>query len=72
MSREWAEAAIKLGRDPAAKVLCPIRHDRYLDVFDVPFEGGDMVDRHLICPGCGARSVISRLHRDLSKANKDE
>jgi len=69
---EWVDAAITLGRDPTVKVLCPIRHDRYLEVFDVPLQSDDIVDRHLICLGCGARSVISRLRREVSKIGEDE
>jgi hypothetical protein len=38
--------------------------DGYLQVLDVPFaEDNTMFDRHLICPKCKSRNVLSRMKK---------
>jgi hypothetical protein len=65
VSQGWIAAAVELGRFPRENVLCPVCSDRYLEVLDVPLSEAGLIDRHLICPGCGARSVLSRLRYKL-------
>jgi hypothetical protein len=57
----WLRAAMELGRDPGARVLCPIKRDGYLQVRDAPYADGEMFDRYLTCPSCGAGSVLCRI-----------
>jgi hypothetical protein len=54
--KAWLDAAIRLGENPRAKVLCPQNKDAYLQVVDSEFSGG--VERHMFCPGCHARESL--------------
>lgn len=56
-SQRWIDAAVVLGKDPTAKVLCPQNEDAYLEAWDQVLgndEGGQRFARHLRCPICGA------------------
>jgi DNA-directed RNA polymerase subunit RPC12/RpoP len=55
----WRDAAIVLGRDPTAKVTCPVCGEHELQVRDVyPFRGADMFERYLECPSCKSRNIM--------------
>jgi hypothetical protein len=55
----WIEAAIILGKEKEAKVLCPECHETCLRVLDV--EGGSGFERCLLCDKCKAH-VEMRMH----------
>ena len=53
------DTAITLGRDPAARVMCPMCGKAKIVVRDVfPEPGGRDFERYLDCPACNARSVL--------------
>ena len=57
--KKWTEAAITLGADPTAKVLCPVCDREYLTVRDVyPSPDSDVFERYLECPNCKSRNVM--------------
>lgn len=56
-SRRWIDAAAILGRDPAAKVLCPACGQVELEVSDVPL-GEDRLARGLSCSSCAAYNEL--------------
>jgi transcriptional regulator NrdR family protein len=58
-SKKWLDAAIVLGRDPAAKVRCPVCEHEYLTVRDVyPTPDSDVFERYLECPNCKSRNIM--------------
>jgi len=58
-SRKWINAAIVLGRDPAARVRCPVCDDADLEVRDVyPSPSSDVFERYLQCPKCHAVNIM--------------
>ncbi len=57
----WIEAGKILAVDPAAQVVCPVCEGAYLVVTDVGWNDGLHMDRHMQCPHCGARNVLSKL-----------
>ncbi len=60
-TRLWIEAGILLAADPGASVNCPVCADGILIVRDVAWPDGYHLDRHIQCPKCGARNVLSKL-----------
>ena len=61
--RAWVEAANLLGRNPDAKVRCPVCGNDFITVRDVDVENEPIFDRYLRCNSCGTISVISRMRR---------
>jgi len=58
-SKKWLDAAILLGRDPTAKVRCPVCEHEYLMVRDVyPEPDSDLFERYLECPNCKSRNIM--------------
>jgi len=58
-SKIWLDAAIVLGRDPTAKVRCPVCEHEYLMVRDVyPEPDSDLFERYLECPNCRSRNIM--------------
>lgn len=57
----WIEAGKTLAVDPSAQVMCPVCGKGYLVVTDVPWKDGLHLDRHMQCPDCGARNVLTKL-----------
>lgn len=58
-SKKWLDAAIVLGRDPTAKVRCPVCEHEYLAVRDVyPTPDSDVFERYLECPNCKSRNIM--------------
>jgi hypothetical protein len=65
-SKKWVEAAIILGRDPTAKVRCPVCDQAFLTVRDVfPSPDSSMFERYLECPNCKSRNIM-RMTRPAS------
>jgi hypothetical protein len=56
--RRWIEAAKILAVDPKAAVACPACGKGTLLVI-VSRYGADKIDRHMQCPVCYARNVLS-------------
>jgi hypothetical protein len=56
--RRWTEAAKILGANPKATVACPACGKGTLLVIDSRY-GADKIDRHMQCPVCYARNVMS-------------
>jgi hypothetical protein len=54
----WLKAGIALGRDPTAKVLCPVCARSNLIVRDVPIDGTSRIERFLICPSCYSSNAM--------------
>jgi Family of unknown function (DUF6334) len=66
-SSKWIAAAIELGTNPTAKVLCPECESEYLAVRDIyPTLGAEEFERYLECSNCKARNVM-RMKRRQSK-----
>jgi DNA-directed RNA polymerase subunit RPC12/RpoP len=66
-SRAWIEAGITLGRDPTAKVRCPVCDADFLTVRDVdPEPPSDQLERYLVCPSCKSRNIL-RMRRSPSE-----
>ncbi|MDB4956214.1 MAG: hypothetical protein JWO36_3783 [Myxococcales bacterium] len=64
-SQKWIDAAIVLGRDPTAKVRCPVCDDAELVVRDIyPTPEADVFERYLECPKCGSRNIMRMKRRD--------
>ena len=62
--KSWVDAGIALGNDPSIAVPCPVCRKANLTVEDVSHStDNNRFDRHLICPDCGSRSVLSRMAR---------
>lgn len=58
-SKKWLDAAIVLGRDPTAKVRCPVCEREYLTVRDVyPDPASEDFERYLECPNCRSRNIM--------------
>jgi len=58
-SKKWLDAAIVLGRDPTAKVRCPVCEHEYLTVRDVyPTPDSDVFERYLECSNCKSRNIL--------------
>jgi DNA-directed RNA polymerase subunit RPC12/RpoP len=58
-SKKWIDAAIVLGRDPTAKVRCPVCEREYLTVRDVyPEPDSENFERYLECPNCKSRNIM--------------
>jgi len=55
----WSKAAIILGHDPDAVVLCPECEIGYLKCKDEVFKSKDKVDRYMICNNCGRCNVLT-------------
>jgi len=56
---KWRDAGILLAQNLTTLVHCPECGDADLVVEDVEFgEKGEHIERHLICPMCGARNSI--------------
>ena len=67
-SKKWLDAAIVLGRDPTAKVRCPVCEGEYLTVRDVyPKPDSDNFERYLECPNCRSRNIM-RMKRSSASA----
>lgn len=60
-SRRWIEAGKRLAVDPTAEVVCPVCQGANLMVTDVLWKDGIHLDRHIQCPECGARNVLTKL-----------
>ncbi len=58
--RRWIEAGNRLAIDRNAKVSCPSCSGAYLETTDVSWKDGVHLDRHMQCPQCGARNVLTR------------
>jgi DNA-directed RNA polymerase subunit RPC12/RpoP len=55
----WLDAAMILGRDPSAKVRCPVCAAADLIVRDVyPSLDADVFERYLECPSCKSRNIM--------------
>ena len=55
----WIAAAKVLGTDPTLLVACPCCLSTPLEVIDArPAPAEDLIERHLVCRGCGARSSV--------------
>ena len=66
-SKRWIDAAILLGRDPAAKVRCPVCERDDLKVRDVyPAPDSDVLERYLECPSCKSMNIM-RMNRQLGR-----
>jgi DNA-directed RNA polymerase subunit RPC12/RpoP len=60
-SRKWIDAAIVLGKDPDAKVQCPVCGIAELTVRDVfPTPDADVLERYLECSNCAARNIMRK------------
>jgi len=59
--RRWIEAGKILAVDASAQVKCPVCEEDYLVVTDVRWKDGVHVDRHMQCPNCRARNVLTKL-----------
>ena len=65
-SQRWVQAAIKLGKDPLLKVLCPVCQEVFLEVMDVEYENDpNLFERYLTCPKCGALNVMRCSHKSV-------
>jgi C4-type Zn-finger protein len=62
--QRWINAAIVLGRNPSAKVSCPVCGEANLMAKDIPFEGiqvegaAQKFERVLYCQNCGAKNYL--------------
>lgn len=66
-SKKWLDAAIVLGRDPTAKVRCPVCESEYLTVRDVyPDPDSDNFERYLECPNCRSRNIMRMKRSSVS------
>ena len=61
MNKEWLDAAILIGKEPNAAVLCPENPDHgFLAVTDHYVPSSDVFERRLACPKCGAFNVMRK------------
>jgi uncharacterized C2H2 Zn-finger protein len=59
VTAKWIEAAKVLGRDPSAKVPCPVCDFASLEVREVPNPANEAeFERYLQCPSCGAVNIM--------------
>ena len=59
LAKRWLDAATILGRDPTAKVPCPVCAEANLSVRDVyPQPDAEVFERYLECSSCGGRTVM--------------
>ncbi len=58
LRQRWIAAAIILGKDISAKVLCPKCQAADFDVIDVRDPQNLVVARVYKCPSCGAHSDV--------------
>jgi DNA-directed RNA polymerase subunit RPC12/RpoP len=58
-AKRWLDAAMTLGRDPAAKVRCPVCAAADLIVRDLyPSPEADAFERYMECPLCRSRNIM--------------
>ena len=62
------EAAIALGNDPEAQVLCPMCEHRFLNVEDHVWQKTPELrwDRHVFCHSCGTLTFLDRMRGNSS------
>ena len=68
LAQRWIDAAIILGNNPDANVLCPECGHANLEVIDAPT--GDRLDRYLSCPSCKRYNVMSNVVVGAKKSSQ--
>ncbi len=58
--RRWLEAGKTLASDPNVQVRCRTCEVDHLIVTDAAWNDGVHLDRHMQCPKCGARNVLTK------------
>lgn len=72
MEKQWLDAAMLLGSDSTATVVCPVCKKANLVVLDMPMKDRLQVERYIKCPACKSQSVVQMAEEQSSKTAEGE